>query len=154
VDHDNNNIAGVSVPGVLSLGAITSSAKGSVEGPLATGSVSTKVAGANLLSSLVSATVIQGAVSITSDGSTANLSDNSTFADLAVAGYPAIGANPAPNTRISIAGLGKLWLHRVIQTATSIEVRMIELEVDTENSLGLPVGADVRIACASVGLAK
>jgi hypothetical protein len=59
-----------------------------------------------------------------------------------------VGVSPAPNTKVSIAGLGTLWLHRVIQTSTSIEVRMVELVVDASNTLGLPIGADVRIAVA------
>jgi hypothetical protein len=81
------------------------------------------------------------------------LSDTgSLFVGLAVAGHPEVGANPAPNTRVSLAGLGTLWLHRIIQTSTSIQVRMVELVVDAENTYGLPVGADVRLAVADVGV--
>ena len=63
-------------------------------------------------------------------------------------GHPEIGANPPPNTRVDLAGLGVLWLHRVIQKTSSIEVRMVELQVLQPNSFGLPVGGDLRLAVA------
>jgi hypothetical protein len=49
---------------------------------------------------------------------------------------------------VRIAGLGALWLHRVVKGSNSIEVRMIELIVKHDNALGLPIGSDIQIAVA------
>lgn len=147
------SVAGVNVPGILVTGAVHSTAQGTANTTAAQGETTSSVAGANLLSSLVTATTITADAHASTDGTNISLSDNgSLFAGLAVAGHPEVGANPAPNTKVNIAGLGILWLHRVIQTSTSIEVRMVELVVNTANNLGLPVGADVRLAVAKVGI--
>lgn len=151
--EESNEAAAVDVPGVLSTGAVHTTATGLVSTAAASGEITASVAGLNLLSSLVSATTITADATATDAAGSISLSDNgSLFAGLAVTGHPEIGVNPAPNTHVSIAGLGTLWLHRVIQTSTSIEVRMVELVVDAENTLGLPIGADVRVAVAHSGI--
>lgn len=148
----HNDIAGVTVPGVLSLGAVHTTAQGVANTAGASGEITASIAGLNLLSGLVGATTITADAHASMSGGNVTLSDTgSVFVGLAVAGHPEIGANPAPNTKVSIAGLGTLWLHRIIQTPTSIEVRMVELVVDTSNSV-LPIGADVRLSVANVGI--
>ena len=76
----------------------------------------------------------------------------SKFVGLKVSGHPDIHDNVPPNTKVTIAGLGTLWLHRVIKTDSYIEVRMIELVVSEANKYGIKVGTDVRIANAHVSL--
>ena len=150
---ETNDVAGVTVPGVLTTGAIHTTAQGSLTTSGASGQITASVAGLDLLSSLVTATTITADASASINGGSITLSDTgSLFVGLAVAGHPEVGANPAPNTRVSLAGLGTLWLHRIIQPSTSIQVRMVELVVDAENTYGLPVGADVRLAVADVGV--
>lgn len=152
--EESNNVAGVDLPGILSTGAVHTTAVGTVGASSTNGQITASVAGLNVLSGLVAATTITADATASDSGSGVSLSDSgSIFVGLAVAGYPEI-VNPAPNTHVSIAGLGTLWLHRVIQTSTSIEVRMVELVVDADNTLGLPIGADVRIAVAKVGLTQ
>jgi hypothetical protein len=147
--EETNSVAAVTIPGVLITGAIHTAAQGSVTAASASGQVTATVDTLNLLSTLVTATTITADASASTNGSGISLSDNgSLFTGLAVAGHPEIGANPAPNTRVTITGLGTLWLHRVIQSSTKIEVRMVELVADTANPFGLPVGADVRVAVA------
>lgn len=156
VDEDEtNSTAGVNVPGVLTTGVVHTSAQESVSSSSAAGDITASVAGLNLLTGLVTATTITADAGVSASGSNITLSDSgSIFVDLTVAGHPEVGANPAPNTHVSIAGLGTLWLHRVIKTSTSIEVRMVELVVDAANTLGLPIGADVRISVAHVGVTQ
>jgi len=150
---ETNDVAGVDVPGVITTGAVHTSAVGTITSSGTSGQITASVAGLDLLSSLVAVTTITADASASTSGGSVTLSDSgSLFVGLAVTGHPEVGANPAPNTRVSIAGLGTLWLHRVIQTSTSIEVRMVELVVDASNTLGLPIGADVRIAVAHVGV--
>jgi hypothetical protein len=150
---ETNEVAAVDVPGVLDTGVVHTTAEGSVTSTGASGKITASVAGANLLSGLVSATTITADASASITGGTLSLSSaGSLFAGLAVAGHPEVSANPAPNTKVSITGLGTLWLHRVIRTSDSIEVRMVELVVDTENSFGLPVDSEIRISVARIGI--
>jgi hypothetical protein len=72
---------------------------------------------------------------------------------LAVAGYPAINDSVPYNTQVSIAGLGTLYLKRVISNfpnPDSTEVRMIELVINQTNSYNLPIGADIIISDAQI----
>jgi hypothetical protein len=145
--------AGVSLPGVLETGVIDDTAQGSVSGSNVSGETVSTVNSASVLGSLVQATVITADAHASSDGNTTTLSDaGSSFGTLAVQGFPQIGPDVAPNTRLRIAGLGVLWLHRVITRGDSIEVRMIELVVRHDNSEGLPLGADLRVAVAEAGV--
>lgn len=144
--HDG---AGVSVPGVLVTGAIHNTARGTINGSNATGETTSTVDDANLVSGLVQATAITADAHASTDGSVFNFSDaGSSFGTLAVQGFPDITADVAPNTKLHIAGVGKLWLHRVIHNPNDIEVRMIELIVTHTNTLGLPIGSDIRVAVA------
>ena len=115
-------------------------------------------------------------VSTTSrDNSTGALSVSAAgtqFLGLSVAGVP-IGGTPAPNTKITLPGVGyvllnqqtpsigavaanltvTLWLHRVVQTGSSIRVIMIQLNVTVpSNPLGLSPGTVVDIASAQVNV--
>ncbi|MGA2132058.1 MAG: choice-of-anchor P family protein [Bryobacteraceae bacterium] len=151
--EETNSVAAVTVPGILTTGVVHTSAEGSVSSTGTSAQTTASVDELDLLSSLVAATTITAEANVSADGGAVTLSDTgSLFAGLVVTGHPEVGANPSPNTHVTIAGLGTLWLHRVIQTSTSIEVRMVELVVDTANSLGLPLGADVRIAVAHTGV--
>ena len=83
------------------------------------------------------------------DGSTFTFGDGgSQFVNLSVNGHPEIGDDVGPNTKVTLVGLGTLWLRREIITSNSIEIRMIELIISVQNSLGIPVGTDIRIGVA------
>jgi hypothetical protein len=143
-----NTGVGVTVPGLLTTGTITDTARGTVDANAATGEMTSTVDDANVLTGLVTATLITADAHASTDGSTFKFRDTgSTFATLSVAGFPGIDANVAANTQITVPNVGTLYLHRVIRTAHSIEVRMIEL-VLTNVVNGLPVGTDVRVAVA------
>ena len=107
-----------------------------------------------MLSTLVQATAVKADAHASSSGGSPSFSDaGSSFGTLAVSGHPEVGVDVPPNTQVAIAGLGTLWLHRVIQGSNAIEVRMIELEVTVSgNALGLAVGTDVRVAVASASV--
>ena len=83
------------------------------------------------------------------DGRVFTFSDTgSSFVNLSVAGFPELGDDVAPNTRVSLAGLGTLWLKRELFGPNSIEIRMIELVVEQENGFGVPVGARLQVGVA------
>jgi hypothetical protein len=107
-----------------------------------------------VLGNLVQAGGVKADAHASTDGGNPSFSDaGSAFASLSVQGHPEIGADVPPNTQVEIAGVGTLWLHRVIQDSHSIEVRMIELQITaSDNPFGLSVGTDVRIAVASASV--
>jgi hypothetical protein len=150
----SNTTAGINVLGELVTGTVADTAQGAISSSSASSNTTSTVQAANLVNALLAADVITAAANAsTPDGQNFTFTDTgSTFLNLVVAGHPEINDQVAPNTRVSILGIGTLWLHRIIQTPNNIEVRMVELVVNQNNSLGLPIGTDIRIADASASL--
>lgn len=149
-----NVIAGINVPGIINSGTVKSTAQGTATSTEASGETTSTVESLNLLNGLVKATVVKADAHASSDGNTSQFSDaGSTFLSLSVAGHPQISANVAKNTKVELAGIGTLYLHRVIKKSTSIEVRMIELVItDGGNPLGLALGSNIRVAVAKASV--
>lgn len=147
------SVASVSVPGTLTSGTVTNTAMGDITSSKSTTETTASVQGLNLLNSLVRADVIKAkARGTVVSGGTFQFSESGSFVNLRVSGHAGITSNVAPNTQVSIAGLGTLWLHRVIRTPNTIEVRMVELIINQSNSLGLPIGTSIKIAVAHASL--
>ena len=148
-----STVASVNVPGVLNSLTITDTVQGDADpGDSHTHSTSQTQA-ANVLAGFITADVIQAqANASTTDGTNFTFTSSGSFLNLKVQGHPEITDNVAPNTTVSIAGLGTLYLHRVIQGKNTIEVRMIELVVNQQNRFGLPLGADIRVTVAEASL--
>ncbi len=139
---------GIDLPSVVSSGTIRDTVQGTVTTTYATGETTSSVQSAQLLSALLKATLIKADAHATKNGLRFGFSDSgSKFGSLSVAGFPLITANVAPNTHLTISGVGTLYLHRVIRTPNSIEVRMIEL-VTSQNLTGIPAGSDIQVAVA------
>lgn len=148
-----NSVASVNLSPLATSGTITDTAEGDVTESLAQSQTTSTVEALNILSGTVTADVIfASAEASTNDGKTLNFTDGSAFTNLSVAGHPEIGPNPPPNTQVDLAGLGTLWLHRVIQKKNSIEVRMIELEINQANEFGIDIGTDIKVADAEASL--
>jgi hypothetical protein len=147
-----NTVAGVNVPPIVTSGTITDTAQGTVTPSPASGETTSTVQAANVADGAVTADLVVADAHASSDGTTVTLSDDgSTIVNLMILGQP-FGGDPGPNTKIHVAGLGTLWLHRVIETPNSIEVRMIELIVKVPNPLGIAVGTDIQVADASASV--
>jgi hypothetical protein len=150
VTKSNSGVA-LAVPAVLSSGTVTDTAEGIDTPGSVSATVTSTVQGLDLLAGLVTATAIKASVSAT--GNPPSFTDNSQFAQLAVKGFPLLSVNPAANTKVSLLGIGTLWLHRVIKSARSIQVIMVQLVVSVPgNPLGLKTGTTVNVASASVGV--
>jgi hypothetical protein len=150
-------VANVEVPSdgsVLDADTIETTARGVITASSATAETSATIEAVNVLGTIVQATGIRAAAHASFSGGDRTFSDEgSSFTSLSVSGHAEIGADVPPNTNVEIAGLGRLWLHRVIRTPSSIEVRMIELEVTVEgNAFGLKVGTRIRVAVASASV--
>lgn len=147
-----NTLVGITIPQVLSSGTIIDTAQGSVTSTESSSQTSDSIQGVNLLAGIVTADAIQaGATGTTTDGVNFNFNTTSSFVNLKVAGHPEINDNVPANTKLSLAGLGTLYLRRIITTPNSIDVHMIELVVGP-NVLGLPLGLDVVISRSEASL--
>lgn len=148
-----NSTAAVTLANVpLATGSVVDTAQGKLGTHGATGETTSTVQALDFLTSVVTATVVKADAHASTNGSTFTFSDaGSTFANLSVAGHPEITAAVAPNTQIALAGLGTLFLHRIVRTPNSIEVRMIQLDI-TSPLAGLPIGTSVRVAVAEASV--
>lgn len=148
-----NSVAEVQVPPLFSVGEVVDTAQGTVSETSAAGELTSTIEGVDLVTSLVTASLVKADAHASSTGGNLTFSDDgSMFVDLHVAGFPDIGDDVPPNTRLRIAGLGTLWLHRIIQTSNSIEVRMIELIVTQTNIFGIQIGTDIQVAVAEASV--
>jgi hypothetical protein len=148
-----NSVAQVQVPPLFSVGEVVDTALGTVNGTSAVGELTSTVQAVDVVTSLVTASLVKADAHASSTGGTLTFSDDgSMFVDLHVTGFPDIGDDVPANTRLHIAGLGTLWLHRVIQTSNSIEVRMIEVIVTEPNGFGIQIGTDIQVAVAEASV--
>lgn len=144
-----NEILQVQVPNLFSVGDVVDTAQGTINGTSATGETTSTVQAVNLLAGLVTANLIKADAHSSKVSGNLSFSDaGSSFVGLSVRGFAQINDNVAPNTKLTIAGVGTLWLHRVIHTRNSIEVRMVELIITQQNTLGIKIGTDIQVARA------
>ncbi|AXC09616.1 hypothetical protein ACPOL_0231 [Acidisarcina polymorpha] len=150
---ETDSVASTNIPGVVTTGTVTVTGSGNINHAEATSEATTSVAGVNLLSGLVSATAVAAtANAITTNETSFDFSGGSTFTGISVAGHPEITVNVHPNTMINVANLGVLYFNRVLKFSDKIKIVPIELIVNTKNTLGLPVGADLTIGAAEAQL--
>jgi hypothetical protein len=145
---------GINLPlNLLTTGTISDTAQGSVASGKSSSQTTASIQTANLLNGIVQASVIHAqANASTTNGMTFNFSaSGSSFGSLSVSGFPGITAGVSANTQVTLAGIGTLYLKRVIQTSNNIEVRMIEL-VLTSSYMGLPTGTHIYVGDASASL--
>lgn len=149
-----NSLGSLNLPSILTSGTILSSGESNLTNNRSTAQMVSTIEGLNLLNGLVTANVLFAQVNAAVDG---NLHSFSAGVDrvigLSVAGHPEINDNVPNNTSVPLAGLGTLYLKRIIHTApptNSIEVRSVELVVLQNNSYGLPVGLDVIVGDAQI----
>jgi hypothetical protein len=147
---ESNIGVGLNLLGEVTSGTVTDTVEGKANAKNASATVSSTVEGLNL-GGLVTATAVEADVS--AKGVPPTFTDTSQFLDLAVSGFPGLSANPPPNTKLSLPGLGTLWLHKVTTTATTETVIMVQLDVTAAgNPLGLAVGTVVNVAYATVDI--
>jgi hypothetical protein len=147
---ESNTGVGLNLLGEVTSGTVTDTVEGKNSLNHASATVSSTIEGLNL-GGMVTATTIEASVS--AKGNPPTFTDNSQFLGLAVSGFPGLSANPPPNTKLSLPGLGTLWLHKVTTTATTETVIMVQLDVTAAgNPLGLALGTVVNVGYATVDI--
>ncbi|MDQ0819162.1 hypothetical protein QFZ79_001456 [Arthrobacter sp. V4I6] len=147
-----SNAAGVSIPGLASAGATSTTTTG-VLAPAPKSTVTNTLSGLNMLNGVVRADAIKAETSASKApaGGKVTLTDTSSFTNLRIAGLPAITASVPPNTVIQVPGLGRVTLHKVTKSSTTIAVTMIEIVLN--QALGaLPTGSKIQIGYSSSGI--
>ncbi|MET3923743.1 choice-of-anchor P family protein [Arthrobacter sp. UYEF20] len=146
------NVAGATIPGVLTAGAATTNTTGTLT-PTLKASVTNTLAGLNVTGGLVTVDAIKAETSASRapSGGTVTLTDTSTFTNLKIKGFAAINASVAPNTVVQVPGLGQVTLHKVVKTSSSITVTMIEIVLN--QAVGsLPTGSKIQIGYSRSGV--
>lgn len=146
------NLAGANLPGLASVGVASTTATG-VLVPELKSTVTNTLSGLNILNGLIQADAITAATSASRApaGGPVTLTDKSSFVNLRIAGLPAINAAVAPNTVVQVPGLGRVTLHKVAKSSTTITVIMIEIVLD--RPLGaLQKGSKIQIGYSNSGI--
>jgi hypothetical protein len=149
-----NTLAGLNLSPILNSGTIINTAETNLTIPMSSGRSTSTVQGLNLLNGLVTANVMTAQV-VASANDTYLVTSNGTdsFIGISVAGHPEIVDSVPYNTSVSLAGLGTLYLKRIVNfnpPTHSLEVRSLELVVNQNNTYGLPIGLDVIVGDAAI----
>jgi len=147
--------AGVNDSPLVQGGASNASASSS---PSLMSQATADVTGISLLGGLISAQELKSVSSTTLNSSGFQMTTTgSVVTGLSVLGIP-INGLPAPNTQITLPGIGSVVLNEQIPLVNNEEgqltVNMIHITVTLSNLLGIPVGTQIIVASASSGLVR
>ena len=150
-----NSQVGVNLPSILTSGTLTDTAESNLTFTNSSGENTSTIQALNLLSGLVTASVMRAQVDASIDQyGNAYVSGEDSYLGISVAGHPEITDSIPQNTSVPLAGLGTLYLKRILYNGfpPSIEVRSLELVVNQTNIFGLPVGLDVIVGDAYISV--
>ena len=108
----------------------------------------------NALNGLITADAVKAAAEVSANSSIIRSRfEGSSFGNLKIAGNP-IAANVAPNTKVTLPGVGHVLLKRIVRTGDGsperrIIVEMLRIVVERTNTFDLPVGAVIILAHAN-----
>lgn len=148
-----NNVADVGpVQDLLATGAATTTARSTDSASAGTNATTTaRIAGVNLLGGTVTADAVTAKASTTRKGSSVvRTSAGTTITDLEINGEN-VAVGSGSNQRIQIAGLGDLYVRRVITDSSGLQVYALQLVVRSASS-GLPVGTTINVGAAKAGV--
>jgi hypothetical protein len=111
----------------------------------------------SLLGGVIAANDIHALVTSTSSPAGASSTNSSTFSGLMVNGTPE-NNNPAPNTKLSLPGLGSVILNEQSgpfngSNSTSIGVVAMDIQISSSNSLGIATGTRIVLAFVQSAIA-
>ncbi|MGI9093012.1 MAG: choice-of-anchor P family protein [Mycobacteriales bacterium] len=133
----SNTIATVTtIPGVT-VGAVTTNVAASATTAGSDAMAKNQIAGVNILSGVLTFDAITAVAHVNKAASANSATLDTTgskFVNLHVLGLPAIDDNVAPNTTVTVPGVGSLTLYAVSKTNSAIRVTMVKL------TLSVPLG--------------
>jgi hypothetical protein len=152
-----NTQVGLTLPSILSTGTLVDTVESNLTPSFSSGENTSTIQNVNLLSGLVTVNVMQGVVDASIDQNlNITLNGTDSYVGIAVAGHPEITDGVPLNTTVPLAGLGTLYLKRVIYGSfpPSVEVRSLELMVNQINIYGLQIGLDVIVGDAYITIVQ
>lgn len=154
-DSRTNGVAGVSVPGLIKVGAVTTSQVASPYGADGLQVTSTaKIAGIDLLSGAIKVDAIETTNIARATPAGFSKQAESKLATLTIGGkaYP---LSVAPNTKIEIPGLAEVVINEQISNsgASGIETKVNALRVTLlKDVAGAKIGSTIRLATSTVNI--
>ncbi len=146
---NSNTAAAVTVPGVGAIGAMSSTASGSVTSTGGSSSATSTVASVSLLAAFITGTAITANTSASANNGVFSQSSSATVGTLRVGLLTFTGSIPANTIITNVAGLEIVLNNRVITTtSTSIQVAVNAIDIfvlSGVNPLGLPVGTRITV---------
>jgi hypothetical protein len=154
----DSEVASVAVPSTLSADGLTSITAGQIDSGLASVTTTAEAADVNVLNGLITAqTVLAVATSYANGAAATSESNGSTLLALVVNGASYGDLAPAPNTPLTLPGVGYLVLNEQIPTgdgvhSSGLTVNMIHVYL-TDPVLGTPTG-DIVIGTAKTAATR
>lgn len=137
----DSELTSIAVPSAISADGLVSITTGQFDEAVASATTTAEAANVNLLNGLITARAVVAVVTSYANGGTAGSESNgSALVGLVVNGVAYANTAPAPNTRVSLPGVGYVVLHEQIPagdgvTSSGLTVNMIHVVLTD------PVGA-------------
>ena len=145
------NAAGVTLPGIGTIGAVTTRVRSSKSGNTKTSTTVSETAGLNVLGGLVSASAIKTVATASKTKSGYKTTGKTTLTGLSIAGIP-VSVTPAKNTTVTIPLVATVTLNEQAPSSKygnrGISVVGLRIKLFPGNPLGLPTGS------IAVGISK
>ncbi len=146
-----NDVAGVNLGALGTVGALTTTANGAVTNQGSRSTMHAHVAGLSLLGGLITANALDSDAQVLFHGTSAPVTTASvTFTGLAVAGVQ-IPLDAAPGLILPLPGVGSVALRATATTDTAAAAVGLSITLSTA-AFGLPAGATIQIGFAYAGL--
>ncbi|MFM6849062.1 MAG: choice-of-anchor P family protein [Terrabacter sp.] len=146
-------LAAATVPSLVATGTTTTDVLSKVTPTMRSSWVRNTVGAPRVLGGLISADSIVAETSArqSAPGAAPIFTDASRFVGLRIPGVPAISSTVPANTVLTVPGVGRVTLHKVVRTSKSIEVVMVEIVTDRVRG-NLPTGSVVRLGSSVTSL--
>ena len=150
----DSELASVAVPSTLSAEGLASITTGQLDQTLVSATTTAEAANVNVLNGLITAKAVLAVATSYANGATATSESNgSTLLGLVVGSLSYGDVSPAPNTQVSLPGVGYVVLNEQVPTgdgvhATGLTVNMIHVYL-TDPVFGTPAGEIVIGAATS-----
>lgn len=149
------SVTSVTLAGVGSTGTITDKAFGKITSAGPNANSSSNVQNVQLLNGTVTAGAVTTTAQAAFSSGKGSASATTTLLNATVLGV-SLSAHPAPNTRITIPGLGYVVVNEQKSTITSkhatASVDAFDIVVTMSNSFGLPIGTHIIVAHANASV--
>lgn len=140
------DLAQATIPGVATVREIHDTVSGQITASESTVNSTSEIGAINLLEGRIQADSLTATANARLQGTTGSATGSVSLVGASVGGIE-LAANPAPNTRVNLPGIGRVIMNQQIKqvssTRVSMEVNALVVIVTTDNPLGLPVGTRI-----------